>query len=312
MKIILNNPSHNGDVLFSSKIIEIFVKSNPIYEFIITAACSTVLFEHLINDKITLQVHPNPWVFDKFDKFNPQESTRSPHPSVKIGETISFVDYLHTQHTNIWSFYDGDIYINVWRIMVDENKNCMDLTDRIEFTKNVLVEIREKTKINVEFEANHYTELIPEIPQLDISFMESYINIMQPIYKNRIFFFNLIGRSGQEPFPDNFNDEYIHRLLTSNPESIIIVPDTCQIKHTRLISLMDNFNIQKEFSGRSLVLYANICNICDEVHFKNNGGSLFTLNIVNINNKKVKYYYLGDQDSHYNSIKNCYGLNVVN
>ena len=114
MKIILNSPAHNGDVLFSSKIIEIFVKSNPNYEFIITASCSTILFEHLVNDKVTLQVHPNPWVFDKSDKFNPQEPTCPPCSSVKVGETKSFIDYLYTSEHNIWSFYDGDIYISMY------------------------------------------------------------------------------------------------------------------------------------------------------------------------------------------------------
>jgi hypothetical protein len=75
---------------------------------------------------------------------------------------------------------------------------------------------------------------------------------------------------------------------------------------------MDDLNIKKEASGKSLVNYANICNLCDEVYFKNNGGSLFTFNVVNIQNKKVKYYFLNGHDEFYHIMKNVYGLNIVN
>lgn len=292
MKIYLHNPAHNGDVLFGSKIVEFIVKHNPSYEFIISPSCSSILFEHLVSDSVTMQTNPYQWVFDK--NIVPDKD-----------------DYLYKQHDVLWSLHDnGDLYINMWQMLVKPWNTCMNLIGRIEFVQSVFKEIELRTRIHLEFNVNYYKELIPEIPQLDVSFI--YTHIIQPIYKKRIFFFNLMGQSTQETLPSSFNNEYIKRLLNDNPDSIIIVPDTCTLKHIRLISLMDDFNIQKETSGKSLVIYANICNICEEVHFKNNGGSLFSMNVVNIENKQVKYYYLNGHDDFYHIIKNCYELNIVN
>ena len=75
----------------------------------------------------------------------------------------------------------------------------------------------------------------------------------------------------------------------------------------------DDLNIKKEQDGSSIVMYANICELCDKVYFKNNGGSLFQLNQRNINNKKIIYYFIDTQDINsdncYNIIKNIYELN---
>ena len=331
MKIILHNPAHNGDVFFSSKIVEFIIKNNPTYEFIIAPSCSSILFEHLVSEKVTIETNPHQWNFD-YDSYN--------DCSWKCANNrTDYTGYLYSQHDILWSIHKDDLYINMWQLMIKSNNNCMDLTDKTEFIQKLFKEIHEKTGIVMNFGVfcagslcepeqnhhstqgfasqnwccntpNHYKELIPEIPQLDISFIRN--DIMLPIYKTRIFFFNFMGKSSQETLPPSFNDEYINELINKNPDSIIIVPDTCSIKHTRLISLLDDYNIQKEISGRSLVIYANICNICDEVHFKNNGGSLFTMNTININNKNVKYYYLNEKDFFYDTMKNCYGLNIVN
>ena len=302
MKIILHNPAHNGDVFFSSKIVEFIIKNNPTYEFIIAPSCSSILFEHLVSEKVTIETNPHQWNFD-YDLYN--------GCSWKCANNgTDHVNYLYTQHDILWSIHKDDLYINMWQLMIKSNNNCMDLSDKTEFIEKLFKEIHEKTGIMLNFTPNHYKELIPEIPQLDISFIRN--DIMFPIYKTRIFFFNFMGKSSQETLAPSFNDEYINELINKNPDSIIIVPDTCSIKHARLISLLDDYNIQKEISGRSLVIYANICNICDEVHFKNNGGSLFTMNTTNINNKNVKYYYLNEKDFFYDTLKNCYGLNIVN
>jgi len=291
MKIVLHNPAHNGDILFGSKIIDIIVKSNPNQQFIISPSCSTVLFEHLTSENVVIQMNDYQWVF----------------------ETNIFPDkdnYLFKQHDILWSIEDGNLYINIWQIMCFNRNNNMNLVGRIEVIKNLFLELEEKIGIELYFNAQHYTELIPEIPQLDVSYIHSYLN--NPLYDKCIFFFNLKGCSGSECFPPNFNNDFIKQLLNENPQSLIIVPDTCTIKHVRLISLMDDLNIKKEVSGKSLVHYANICNLCDEVYFKNNGGSLFTFNVVNIQNKKVKYYFLNGHDEFYHIMKNVYGLNIVN
>ena len=298
MKIVLHNPAHNGDILFGSKIIDIIVKSNPNQEFIISPSCSTVLFEHLKSENVVIQMNDYQWVY----------------------ETNIFPDkdnYLFKQHDILWSVSSGSeapedskLYINIWQIMCFNRNNNMNLVGRIEVINNLFLEIKNKTGVELHFNAKHYTELVPEIPQLDTSYINNYMN--NRLYDKRIFFFNLKGCSGSECFPPNFNNDFIKQLLNENPQSLVIVPDTCTIKHARLISLMDDLNIKKEASGKSLVNYANICNLCDEVYFKNNGGSLFTFNVVNIQNKKVKYYFLNGHDEFYHIMKNVYGLNIVN
>jgi hypothetical protein len=294
MKITLHNPAHNGDVLFSSKLVEIIIKNNPSYHFIISPSCSTILFEHLVSDSVELQINPYEWEFEKNNISNND-------------------NYLVNQQNILWSMDDnGNLYINMWILFSLPQNTCMNILDRIEFTKKTFEDIENKTtiKLQLELDNNNYKQLISKIPQFDISFI--YSHIFKPIYKKRIFFYNLMGQSKQEVLPPTFNNEYIKQLLHENKDSIVIVPDTTTIKDDRLISLMDNFNIQKEISGKSLVIYANICNICDEVHFKNNGGSLFTLNVENIENKNVKYFYLNQHDIYYNIMKNCYNLNIVN
>jgi hypothetical protein len=148
-------------------------------------------------------------------------------------------------------------------------------------------------------------ELIPEIPSLDTHFINEYI--YKKNYDKIIMFYNLNGYSGQETFSNNFNKNYINKLLFENINSLIIIIDDCDIIHPNLITLSNI--IQKNISGINLVLYANICNLCDEVYFKNTGGSLFILNKVNLNNKLTKYFYLNGNDSYYSVIKNVYNLN---
>ena len=291
MKIILHNPAHNGDVLFSSKIVEYIVNDNPQYNFIISPSCSSILFEHLVSERVELQTNPYQWAFET--NIIPDDD-----------------NYLYKQHDILWSLHDGDLYINTWRLFILPENVCMNLIGRIEYITHFFKEIFEQTGISLEFHPKHYTELVPEIPQLDVSFIHSHIN--KPKYDKRIFFFNLMGQSTQEVLPISFNNEYIKKLLAENPNSIIIVPHKTTLNNSRLLSLAEDFNIQKEISGKSLVIYANICNICDEVHFKNNGGSLFMFNKINLANNNVKYFYLNRHDGFYDIMKNCYKLNIIN
>lgn len=64
MKIILHNPAHNGDVFFSSKIVDYIVNNNPKYNFIISPSCSSILFEHLVSERVELQTNPYQWTFE--------------------------------------------------------------------------------------------------------------------------------------------------------------------------------------------------------------------------------------------------------
>jgi hypothetical protein len=177
-------------------------------------------------------------------------------------------------------------------------------------------EIYQKTHILLKFNATHYKELVPEIPQLDISWLiEKIIHIARErniTYNEKIMFFNFKGQSGSEPFPHDYNENIIIQLLTNHPSAVVIIPDHCEIKHPRLINLMDDCGIKKEHNGRSIVIYANYCNVCDTVYFKNNGGSLFQLNKVNAANRRTKYIYLNGHEVYYYAFKNTYGLNIVN
>jgi hypothetical protein len=238
MKIVLHNPAHNGDILFGSKIIDIIVKSNPNQEFIISPSCSTVLFEHLKSENVVIQMNDYQWVYETNifpDKDNylfkqhdilwsvssasiacpghsnprlsgeayPSWSTISPG-SEALGE-----DRLVPDHE------DCKLYINIWQIMCFNRNNNMNLVGRIEVINNLFLEIKNKTGVELYFNAKHYTELIPEIPQLDTSYINNYMN--NRLYDKRIFFFNLKGCSGSECFPPNFNNDFIKQLLNENP-----------------------------------------------------------------------------------------------
>jgi len=288
MFIYLHNPAHNGDILHSSGIAKMIIKNNPDKKFKLVLSCSTMIFEDTIKqyNNVELLTHPCEWKFS--ERYNNNE-----------GE--EYIKYLHDE---LIKFYNGNLYLNLWKIMTDNNSDCMDLRNRIEYLKNLFNNIKNLYNIHLNFDVDNYEELIPEIPNLNIDFFNDYIK--EKKYDKKIFFYNLNGFSGQESKPKNFNDNFINKLLIRNSNSLIIIPHSSNIKHLNLISLKDDLNIDKELSGKSLIYYANICNNCDDVYFKYNGGSLFILNKRNINNKKINYYYL---DNNYEIIKECYKLN---
>lgn len=299
--IYLYNPAHNGDVLFSSKILDIIVTSNPDYSFKISTSCSSILFEHLISEKVELIDYPNKWIFDS---------------NVELKNMDNIQEYLSKECDTLWSFHNGDLFINLWRLMIANQNSCFDISNRIEFIKELFQEIHKTTGFLLDFHATHYKELVPVIPQLDISGLIENIKSItyerKLSYDKQIMFFNFLGQSGSECFPPTYNNDLIKRLLINCNNTLIIVPDHCEIKHPYLISLMDDCNIQKEHNGRSIVIYANYCNLCDAVYFKNNGGSLFQLNQVNVANRNTQYIYLNGHEVFYESFKNIYGLNIVN
>jgi hypothetical protein len=297
--ICLFNPAHNGDVLFSSKIVDVIVKSNPHLSFKISPSCSSILFEHLVSENVEIIDYPNKWIFDNNEEIKKMD---------KIQEHLANIC------NTLWSYYQGDLFINLWQLMLINQNNCSDLSNRVEIVKLLFQEIHKNTGVLLEFHATQYKELIPVIPQFDLSTLIEKINaIVQErniVYNKRIMFFNLLGKSGTECFCPTYNDDFITNLLHNEKDTLIIVPDHCDIKHPYLISLMDDCDIQKEHNGKSIVIYANFCNTCDTVYFKNNGGSLFQLNQVNLANKHTKYVYLNECDSYYDSFKNVYGLHI--
>jgi hypothetical protein len=296
--VYLHNPAHNGDVLASSQIVKVLVKSNPEIKFKIVPSCSSVLFEELVNDNVELLEHTSKWIFTTNYVENPDD------------DVFAFRDTLYGTKNN-------NLYINMWKLMLLHNSGCLDIENKVNVVNDLLEEIYQYYNFRLFFNAKCTEDLVPEIPEYDISFMNNYLPIHHNPYvtekkhNKTIFFFNLFGCSGQDSntFSCNFNDNYTRMLLDENPDSLIIIVDKSSITHPNVLSLTDDLKIEKMQSGKSLVLYANICKLCDEVHFKDNGGSLFFLNKVNIGKRNTKYFCLSNNDLFYNVLKNTYKLN---
>jgi hypothetical protein len=295
-RICLHNPGHNGDILFSLQIVNLIIKENPDFHFVLSASCSSILYKQFLSSNVEYIDHPTPWVIST-NKQNEYKDNLSRHIS--------------DQHDTLYSFHNDVIFINLWSLMVKDNYTCCDISTRIPVIKHLFENIEKETHIKLKFNIDDYKQLIPEIPQLDIRFLLDRISGIVAergiMYDKKIFYYNFQNLSASN-FHDGFDEERLTELLKD--DVLVIVPDTCKIKHKNLISLMDDCGIYKEQDGRSIVLYANYTNLCDIVYFKNNGGSLFHLNTVNISNKKTKYVYLHGHDSYYHVFKNVYGLNL--
>jgi hypothetical protein len=169
----------------------------------------------------------------------------------------------------------------MWKILTDNNYNWISLKSRPLFIKNTLEEINRQTGIKINFNCDNYKELIPSLPYVDIEFIREKIISYN---KKVIFFYNLNSYSGLESsYPDNINETIIKNLIERYVENhIIVLPKKCNIIHKDLIDIETEFGVVPTLDGKNLIIYANIANICDEVYFKNNGGSLFILNQMNI------------------------------
>lgn len=289
MKIILHNPGHNGDQLFTLGIVKQLINDNLDKEFIIIPACSTYLFNELLTERVILEEHPVIWDNDK-NIFNGK-------------------NFISENHDTLWNYHNGDIYINIWKLLVENNYNCISLVNRIPFINNTLEEINNKIGIKFFFNCNNYKELIPILPNIDIDFIHEKIISYN---KKIIFFYNQSSCSGLEnSYPENINEIIIKKLIDNYGEDhIIILSKPCNIFHKNLINVETEFGNLPSLDAKNLIINANIANLCNEVYFKNNGGSLFILNQINIKNKNnVKYFFIGSNDF-YDSISNEYGLNI--
>jgi hypothetical protein len=302
MKVILFNPAHNGDILFSSGIVGHIVKSNPDTKFILIPSCSSVLYKQYIGNNVEVDKYVFQWNITKSE----------------INNNYPYNELLNLT-TTLWHYMNDTIYINMWQFMINKfddisvNRACfMNLYNRHIHIKILFNTIYKSTGHKLVFNCDNYKDLIPIVPKMDITFFKDAIK--EKVYDNIILFYNFHGYSGQESiFKNDFNEYFIIKLLLDNPNSLLILPNSCSIKHTQILNLEDDLNIKKEQDGSSIVMYANICEICDKVYFKNNGGSLFQLNQRNIENKKTLYYLIDTPDTTsdgcYEIFKNVYGLN---
>ncbi len=292
MKIILHNPGHNGDQLFTLGIVKQFIYDNLDKEFIIIPACATFLFNELLSDKVVLQEHHVPWNNNK-NLLNDNNSNK----------------FLSIHHNTLWHIHECNICINMWKLLTEKNINWISLSNRIPFINNMLKEINNRTGIKINFNCHNYKELIPKLPYLNIDFICEKLKFYN---KKIIFFYNLNSCSGLESsYQVNINETIIKNLIERYGEThIIVLPKKCNIINKNLIDIETEFGVVPTFDGKNLIIYANIANICDEVYFKNNGGSLFILNQINIkNNNNTKYNLIGSHD-YYETISNEYGLCV--
>jgi hypothetical protein len=288
MKIILHNPSHNGDQLHTLGIVKRIIEDNPGKEFLIVPACSMYLFNDLLNDNVKLDSHPVIWDNDK---------------NVFLSN-----NFISNNHNILWNIHEGDIYINMWKLLIEKNHNCIGMVNRELVIKEILLDIHDKTGVNINFTCDNYKDLMPILPRIDIS------NIHQKIKsynKQIIFFFNQNSKCGFEGhYPININEETIQKLINKyGDDSIILLTKPTAIVHESIIVLEEEFNMKPVLDGKNLIMNANIANLADEVYFKTNGGSLFILNQVNIegSKNKTKYNFIGTEDF-YNVINSEYDL----
>jgi len=299
MSIYLHNPGHNGDVLCSSEIVKILVRSNPTIRFKIVPSCSSILFEDVVSKNVSIQEHPVVWMLHKNEV--------TPH----LDEPLQYIQKLHD---TLISFHNGNLYINMWSFFINNNGHSMELRHRPQQMKQFLQNIKNTFNVELQFHCEGYRDLIPKIPQLDTDFMNSFIDPSKT--KRPILFYNLNGYSGQDEarYSPAFNDNFIQHLLNENPDTQIIVVNETTHKHPNLLTLSTDVKIEKTLSGKSLVLYANICRLCDKVYFKLNGGSLFILNQDNIADTSTEYYLLYDlndgRDGYSEILPNVYNKNI--
>lgn len=292
MKIILHNPGHNGDQFHTLGIVKKLINDNLDKEFIIIPACASFLFDELLSDKVILQEHPVPWNNNK-----------------NLLNNNSINKFISNIHHTLWNIHECNIYINMWKLLTHNNYNWISLVNRPEYILTMLKEINNKTGIKINFNCDNYKELIPKLPYLNIDFI---CEKLKSYNKKVIFFYNLNSYSGLESsYPDNINETIIKNLIERCVENhIIVLPKKCNIIHKDLIDIETEFGVVPTLDGKNLIIYANIANICDEVYFKNNGGSLFILNQMNIkNSNNTKYNLIGSHD-YYDTISNEYGLCV--
>ena len=295
--VYLHNPAHNGDVFVSSEIVKVLIRSNPTTRFKLVPSCSSILFQDVVSDKVSIHEHPIAWKFDKYE----HEFVENDIECIR-NMTCTFISYTNVENEN-------RLYINTWCLMTNYG-HCMDLRGKPAQIASMLETIKTVHNIELNFDCDDYRELIPKIPELNID----SLNIKNGL-KEQIFFYNLNGYSSQDinRYSSSFNDNFIQHLLVENPDKQIIIVNDCQIKHPNLLTLTTDVNIEKTLCGKNLIYYANICRLCSKVYFKLNGGSLYVLNEDNIGNKMTEYCLLYDEDDgegYSKTITNVYNNNI--
>jgi hypothetical protein len=290
MKIFLHNPSHNGDILHTLGLVKIFIESNPDYEFVLVPSCSSFLYSNLLSSNVILMQHPRAWTVQMTNVDT---------------EYQNIISNLHHVTCNV---YNDNLYINLWKILTDKNPNCISLKNRLEYCREIIKQINEQLGTYLKFNCDSYTELIPQLPKVDVSDVTTKLhNLNKPL----VLFYNLNSFSGFE-YTKKTNDEIIDYLLKKyNQDEYALILVKPNSKYNDLLTLERDFNIIPSADGKNLIIAAHIANECNHVYFKTNGGSQFILNKSNIqNNNNVVYHFMGDDDF-YKVISDEYELNCI-
>jgi hypothetical protein len=313
MIIYLHNPSHNGDQFLTLGIVRKIIEQNLDKNFVIVPACSMYLFSELLNDNVNLQMHPVIWDGNK---------------NIHLDNNI-----ISTSHSILWNTEGSNIYINMWLLLCKENHNCIGLINRENYIKKILMDIKNTTGVDIYFNCDKYKELIPTLPNINIENLSKISNFfdcnnqnkLMPVlsninieniknkllsYKKKIiFFYNQNSFCGIENgYPKNINENVLTELIQKyGDEYIILLTKQCNIIHPNVLFIENEFNIFQRLDGLNLVINAYIADLCDKIYFKNNGGSLFILNQMNIPNSINKQYVFIGSRCDYNVI-NEYGI----
>lgn len=288
MEIIIHNPSHSGDIFHTLEFVKIFIKSNPNCKFTLVPASCKCLYDNLIADNVKIIEHNCIWDTQK-------------QKNVLIKSDI--ITKIH----NVLIHYECDkLYINSWKMLVQDNTNCINLIGRKDFIKNVVNKINTTYNLNIKFNCINDRDLIPLLPDINIDTLEKYLRSLN---KKFIFFYNLKSTCGIESeYKPNINDTVINNLLSEiDNDTILIVAKKTNIHSEKIINLESDLNIQMSNDGENLLINEKISRLCDKIYFKINGGSEFILNKKNINIDK-NFYLINSNNckNWYNIIKTSY------
>lgn len=294
MEIIIHNPSHSGDILHTLEMVKILINSNPTCKFKLAPASCKCLYNDLICENVEIIKHNCVWDTKK-------------QKNVLI--TADIITKLH----NVLVYYeDKMLYINIWKMLVQNNTNCINLLGRTSFIKKTIHEMNLKFNLNIQFNCDNDKQLIPILPDINIDKTENYLKSLN---KKLIFFYNLTSSCGIESeYGTNINDNVIKKLLSEiDEDTVLLVAKKTDIQSDKIIYVDCDLNNPLSNDGKNLLVNEKISRLCDKIYFKINGGSEFILNKNNINNNKI-FYLINSRNSSmwYDILKKSYLLNNLN
>lgn len=266
-EIYLHNPSHSGDILVTLEIVKIFISSNPTSIFKLVPASCKRLYNNLISKNVEVINHNCIW-----------DSKNTKNVLIKN-------DIITNLHNVLFHYENNKLYINLWKMLIQDNSNCINLLGRTSFIKKTINEINSKFNLNIQFNCDNDKKLIPILPDINIDKTENYLKSLN---KKLIFFYNLRSTCGFEQHTNiNINDKIILKLLSEiDDNTTLIIAKKTDIQNDKIICIETDLNNPLSNDGENLLVNEKISRLCDKIYFKMNGGSLFILNSINVNNEK--------------------------